>query len=347
MVPLFTLGFLLGLTMGTIGTQLEQDLTPRAPGGTERGDSRILRGVAHPREVKLHAKRYFLTWSQIGDHTLDELQEQLQRFECDYKIMCLEDHHETDGKHFHALLLLKRSLNTRDMRYFDLWGLHPNIQTCKKQIDVDNRIAYIKKDGNWREEGETRNQRRNNLRKEKLQFIETSTLRQCIDSGMFGLSEIRNIPTIKFYMLPKWPIWKKREVRWFYGETGSGKTRTAIEDLAQTYVTDYCILSGDLKNFFTGYEGQRGVLFDDLRPGSIKFETLLRVLDGYPVTVNVKGAHCEWLAEKIYITAPTAPSEMYVYKTETGETRNWDHLDQLKRRIDQELEFPLDDTQEL
>lgn len=309
-------------------------------------DGRVACTMSRRNAPRLKGKKYLLTWSQTGEATLDDWTREMAKYDCDYKIYCHEDHSDSTGKHFHAVVLLKKQLNTTNMDYFNILGFHADTKGLMHMKDVRNAIAYCKKDGKWKEEGERPEEIANTKRREKLNFIRTSTLNDCIDSGMFSISEIKNIPSIKFYMLPKWPTWQKRNVRWFYGPTGSGKTRAAIEDIVQNYVTDYCILSGDLKQFFIGYEGQRGVILDDLRPGSIRFEVLLRILDGYPCTVNVKGAHCEWLADTIYITAPTAPSEMYVYKTETGDTREWDHLDQLKRRIDQELQFPLEDTEE-
>lgn len=300
---------------------------------------------------RLKAKRYLLTWSQTEEAM--DLDFMTRYFQClpetTYKVYCQESHKD-GGKHIHALLVFKETLNTRNMDYFDIGvneshiKYHPNIKTLKSDKDVNNAIAYVKKDGNWREEGMRPSLIANLKRKEKYDLVRSSTLSQCIESGMFSFSEVRTIPLIKTMMLPQWPTWQKRLVEWYYGPTGSGKSRCAVEKM-QILQDNWVILSGDLRSFMNGYEGQTGVIFDDLRPGSMRFEALLRLLDGYPAIVNVKGGSCPWLAKHIIVTAPTQPSDMYVTRTEIGEVREWDHLDQLLRRIDNLVEFP-QDTQE-
>lgn len=101
-------------------------------------------------------------------------------------------------------------------------------------------------------------------------------------------------------------------------------------------MNDIWCSGGKLDPFFVGYTGQRAAILDDMRPGTIRFEFLLRILDGYPVWVNIKGSQVQWLAEIIIITAPTRPNDMYVNR-ETGQ--EWDNLDQLLRRIDDIREF--------
>lgn len=310
---------------------------PTGPGRTGRAVSTMLVGNG---QARLRAKRYLLTWSQTGDHELQDWLLELAKLSPKYLLVCKETHQD-EGTHFHAVVIFERELNTRNMTYFDVRTYHPNIKTLKTNRDIEQSIAYVKKDGQWLEQGDRPQTVVGIQRAEKIGLIKSSTLKECIDSGLFSLSEISRIPTIKMYLLPNWPTWKKREVYWLYGPTGSGKSRCAIEQMKERYTNDFVMLSGDLKTFLIGYEGQKGVIFDDLRPGSIRFESLLRLLDGYPVTVNVKGSHCPWLAETIYITAPTQPTEMYVYRTETGDTREWDHLDQLLRRIDQVIQYPL------
>ena len=80
-----------------------------------------------------------------------------------------------------------------------------------------------------------------------------------------------------------------------------------------------------------GYNGESAVLLDDIRAGSIDFEVLLSITDGYPHYVNVNGSFREWMAEIVVITAPKRP-EVVFYDTEKD--RPWDKVDQLLRRID-------------
>lgn len=104
---------------------------------------------------------------------------------------------------------------------------------------------------------------------------------------------------------------KVRNVYWFYGETGTGKTRKAIEMLHEKYEDEFWVSSGDISTFKNGYNGEFGVLLDDLRAGDIRFNDLLRLLDRYRYTVNVKGGTCEWNADDIIITSNLHPLESF------------------------------------
>lgn len=120
-------------------------------------------------------------------------------------------------------------------------------------------------------------------------------------------------------------------VKWFWGPTGTGKTRTAFEETSG----DICSisLSGDRAfPFFNGYSGEKAVLIDDLRPNYIQFSTLLRVLDIYPMVVNTKGGFTPWRATTVYITAPYAPDELFRGQTDEA-------IGQLLRRITEVREF--------
>ena len=91
------------------------------------------------------------------------------------------------------------------------------------------------------------------------------------------------------------------EVRWFWGETGTGKTYEAYQFAMALGVEPY-IRSGSGK-FFDGYEGHRVVIFDDFREGDIPFNYLLRLCDKYPMRVEVKGGVRQWKPEYIFITS--------------------------------------------
>ena len=61
---------------------------------------------------------------------------------------------------------------------------------------------------------------------------------------------------------------------------------------------------------FDGYNGEPVLLLDDFR-SSIVFNDLLRILDRYPLRVNIKGSHSWACWTKVIISANIALSEQY------------------------------------
>lgn len=112
----------------------------------------------------------------------------------------------------------------------------------------------------------------------------------------------------------------KIEIKWYWGETGSGKTKSAIEFFGDN---DYWISGRDLK-WFEGYYGQKYVLIDDFRGDFCTFHFMLRLTDIYPLRVEVKGSSIPWVPYVIIITCPYHPEDVY----QTVENK-----EQLYRRI--------------
>lgn len=279
--------------------------------------------------------RFLLTWSQAGVLTKPVIRDVLKgNGAIKYCVIC-EEKHLDGNKHFHALVIYERRLKRR-VNVFTIDRCICNVKNLKTQADVKRALKYVKKDGDYDEIGIEPDYCKKLDKGEKVKYILENDERNCALSGYFNFSELARISFIKNMCLEKWPAWKKRNVMWFWGETGSGKTRNAREQLLAMY-DDVWMSSGKLDMFFNGYHGQKAAILDDFRPGVLRFDMLLRILDGYPVTVNVKGSVCEWLAETIIITAPVEPCDMFINR-ETGQ--EWDHLDQLLRRIDLIRKFP-------
>ena len=104
---------------------------------------------------------------------------------------------------------------------------------------------------------------------------------------------------------------KKMKVLWFWGPTGTSKTRDAYE-----------ACEGKNFIFLTGPGGTRPfycdkyrpgfhevVIFDDLRPGDMQWNVLLQRLDVYPISVDCRGCNKDWLVDHIIITSCVDPSE--------------------------------------
>lgn len=111
-----------------------------------------------------------------------------------------------------------------------------------------------------------------------------------------------------------------RHVRWIHGPTGLGKTRRAHYLLPDAYWKP-------AGKWFSGYDGETQSIWDDYRRDWISFSLLLRCLDRYPLTVEMKGSAQCWLAEEIIITSPHSPQDVY------GDM-NPEDVQQLIRRID-------------
>lgn len=125
-------------------------------------------------------------------------------------------------------------------------------------------------------------------------------------------------------------LWKP-DVIWIWGPTGTGKTRHVFEEEKEN-LSDLWVSSLNLK-WFLGYDAQSVTLFDDFREEMCPLFALLRLLDRYPIDVEVKGGHRSLVAKKMYITSNKPPED--VYKAAGEDIR------QLRRRITTVLHFEI------
>lgn len=110
----------------------------------------------------------------------------------------------------------------------------------------------------------------------------------------------------------------------YWGDAGSGKTRKAYDDDPGLYRIDH---ASD-RLWFNGYVGQKTVLLDDYY-GGIKYSTLLHLLDGYPMDLQIKGGYTRKAWDRVIITSNKPPEEWY----KQGMTPA------LKRRISKVMHF--------
>lgn len=118
-----------------------------------------------------------------------------------------------------------------------------------------------------------------------------------------------------------------REVRWYHGETGGGKTKRAFDEFESEKKEDERMwVSGKDLRWFNEYDAHEWCLVDDFRKDFCTFHMLLRLFDRYPFVVETKGGFRQWLARVIIVTCPWSPSELY-------SSRTAEDVQQLLRRI--------------
>nr|WDW25910.1 MAG: replication-associated protein [Canine stool-associated circular virus] len=115
--------------------------------------------------------------------------------------------------------------------------------------------------------------------------------------------------------------YKPPQVIWICGKTGKGKTRKAFEDGA-VHVEYH-------NGFFDDWGDARIICIEELR-GEIPYRTLLKLLDGYHnyYRVSIKGGFKFVDFDKIYITSPSMPEDIY-----RQQVTKEDGIEQLLRRI--------------
>lgn len=227
---------------------------------------------------------------------------------------------ENGTPHLQGYVSLTKKRGLRFIRNFISNRAHFEVMRGTPKEAAD----YCKKDGDYDEFGELPigQGRRSDLEAIANQIKAGATLREIAETNpaaviQFGTGIIR----LKQHCRPErdgppeiWVLW---------GKTGTGKTRRVWEF---ANVDELWVHPGD--KWFDGYDGQAAALFDDFDGSWFKISFLLRLLDRYPMQVQVKGAYAWWVPKTIYITSNIHPNDWYPNALE-------EHKRALMRRLTQ------------
>lgn len=119
----------------------------------------------------------------------------------------------------------------------------------------------------------------------------------------------------------------KPHVTWYFGPSGTGKTQKAFEKMKDDGLW---ISSFNRKGKWLGYNGEESIILDNLTPSEIEFNTLLRVLDPYPMFVDNGEYVVSMFARNIIITSLYHPVDIPEYNSE---------ITRLMKRIDKIIKF--------
>ncbi len=215
----------------------------------------------------------------------------------------------------------------------------PNGHITERRKTQQDNIVYCRKDGDFEELGTPKSAgrpRKGNALHTFAEEIAAGSMRKILDDPDLTLSDLKFIQAAMPYLeQPRNPDDPPPTVKWFYGPTGTGKSYTARQECKA--IDSRVYVKSDGSQWFDGYDGHKCVIIEDFRSSDFKFNYLLKLLDRYEHTVQVKGGTRQWKPELIIITCPFSPTESYATMQERLPD---DSIKQLTRRISEIRYFP-------
>jgi hypothetical protein len=268
------------------------------------------------------SRSWFYTWN---NSTPEEL-ELIKKLDATYHVIGFETAPTTGTKHLQGCVTLKTA-----RRFFSLKDEFPKVH-WEVVISVDHARKYCKKEGDFWESGpQPFKGKRSDLDRAIEVLKETSDLTSvALEHPSTYVRYHNGLSALLRDSMPPQTI--RPKVYWIYGPSGTGKTKYVVDREPELFI------SSDGLKWFDGYNNQPTVLFDDFRSSHIDFAFMLRLLDGYPVRVQVKGSSRQFNAKSIYITTPKHPQDTFDWEL-LGEDST-----QLLRRIYKIISFSTHET---
>lgn len=195
-------------------------------------------------------------------------------------------------------------------RFSTIKKVCPAIHLEKCIANAKSNYEYCTKDGDFWEDGEM---------SEQGKRMDLEAAMADIKSGMTELNFFEAHPMVMF-RYPKAcdryrTLCEKESRKGFHektvyvlwGDTGTGKTRSAIEAEPDAFI----VSSTQTGLWWDGYDGEKAVILDEFRDNAVGLAQLLRVLDGYCCQVPIKGGSRVLMADTIYITSNVNPGQWY------------------------------------
>lgn len=262
------------------------------------------------------------TAKTFGPCTLNNYEQRdidwLNNLECT-KLTCSKEVGESGTPHLQFNITFRRTYSLAALKKLHQ-RVHWEFQYCAQDNNyirkIDSEIIIDKDERKKRGE-------RSDLHIARSIVKETGSMR-AVTQEVASVQAIRSSEIWLRYNEPERPV-EPITVKWFWGESESGKTRAVYEECENEHPfrpVSY--------KWWEGYDGQRAVLLDDLRGDFCKFHELLTLLDIYPVRVECKGGSRQLRATTIYITSCFSPESLYSTRED---------IYQLQRRITEVREF--------
>ena len=315
---------------------------------------------APPREPKhdkreIHCKYICLTYSKCDiepNVMLEILKERLKNNRLKY-ILIAQEHHVEEGVHLHVYIELATRIRCGPEKFWVTVNEKTFTGHLREAFKKDGKVGegrwgwieYVRKEGfvivEWGIAPVKPIKKKTKQEINKLMTSGKEQMLKLVDDGEISLRDFtRYVAGLRMYERLKHRVdkstkWRNVTVKWFWGKTGTGKTSKAIDE-AEEAGEEVWVSDGKQLDWFDEYDGQKYVIFDELRGDTCKWAHLLRLLDGNRIYVQIKGGWVPFCPTHIYITSPKPPEQVFVNHT-TGQS--WDSIDQLLRRISEIKDF--------
>lgn len=277
-----------------------------------------------------YPRDYFIT---CNNWTEAEVCAALELFDsARYSVIGFEVGHKTHTPHFHAYAYWT---NGKAISKIKTALPRANIQIAKGTAEQCR--AYVIKEGEYNEFGDCPKQgSRTDLQRFKDDIMNGMSQEDLIEEHTENMAKYD-----RFYQRVRCLELKKKsltmeapEVIVLVGEPGTGKTRKVYTDNDSSDIYKLEIGDGSSGSlFWDGYDGEPVILIDDFH-NNIRLDYMLRLLDRYPMKLNIKGGYTYRVSQKIYITSNLSIDEWYPNCRQI-------HRDALRRRITQIIEYNL------
>ena len=166
-----------------------------------------------------------------------------------------------------------------------------------------------------------------------------------LQGGVVLARNTKSLDAINSYVLEeKRRRWLKKKsesqepirVIWLSGEAGTGKTSFARK-YAESHDLSYFVTTSQ-NDPFQGYDGQKVLIIDEIRPNTIAYADLLQICDPYMYDkkLTARYRNPSFQSDIIFLTSVFPPLEFYNAMHLNSEI---DTFDQLNRRIGMNLQF--------
>lgn len=262
-------------------------------------------------------------WSYTVNGYSDEDIERIRALDVEYGVFGREVAPTTGALHLQCYAYFKNARTFAQVKALLPEGAHIE----KANGNAEQNRAYCMKEGHAEEKGACPAQgKRSDVDKIRELVRAGATIQQIADVApsyqalKFGQTLLSIAPNTSLRL--------GLRVEWLWGPTGAGKTRAAYEEASA--IGEVWISSRNLK-WWDGYTGQPCVIFDDLRGDFCTFHEMLRILDIYPLRVEVKGGSVAAAYTHVWITSAFPPTNLWQSVEDKG---------QLMRRIHAVRELP-------